>query len=167
MTTENSGSDLNFSITTTSPAETRQLGTGMGKQLGGGMVVALFGDLGSGKTVFIQGLARGLDVPENYYITSPTYTLINEYPGRHTLYHVDLYRLAGPADFESIGLYDILHHKGVAAIEWADRLTDELLAEHVRVQLEITGDNKRKICFNGYGLKPLNLLIGLEKSITK
>jgi len=77
----------------------------------------LTGDLGSGKTSFVQGLARGLEVPNDYYITSPSYTLINEYPGRHPFFHVDLYRLEDPVDFEDIGLYDILDVNFVVAIE--------------------------------------------------
>ena len=97
-----------FRVTTRSPGATRALGRAIGEQLSRAMVVALYGDLGSGKTVLVQGLARGLAVPEDYPVTSPSYTLINEYPGRLTLYHVDLYRLAGVSDFEDIGLFDIL-----------------------------------------------------------
>jgi tRNA threonylcarbamoyladenosine biosynthesis protein TsaE len=80
-------------MTTRSPEDAHYLGKTIGRQINAGTVIALTGDLGSGKTTMVQGLARGLEVPEDYYITSPTYTLINEYPGRHSLYHVDLYRL--------------------------------------------------------------------------
>ncbi|MGD2269929.1 MAG: tRNA (adenosine(37)-N6)-threonylcarbamoyltransferase complex ATPase subunit type 1 TsaE, partial [Desulfobacterales bacterium] len=72
-----------------SPEETRKLGRKLGKQLKAGAIIALTGDLGSGKTVFVQGLASGLDVSNDYYITSPTFTLINEYMGRYSFYHVD------------------------------------------------------------------------------
>ena len=150
--------------TTYSPEETKQLGEKLGQQIQTGTVIALFGDLGSGKTIFVQGLARGLSVPDSYYITSPTYTLINEYPGRHTLFHVDLYRIDNPVDFEEIGLYEILYNNGVVAIEWADRLNEDLPAEHLNIQLEISSDGSRKIYLTAYGLEAVNLLKSLEKS---
>jgi len=155
---------LSIVVTTESPLETRQLGENIGKQLKAGMVVALNGDLGSGKTVFVQGLARGLDVLPGYYVTSPSYTLINEYPGRHTLFHVDLYRLEDLIGFEDIGLYEILHGKDVVAVEWAERLLDDLPAEYILVQLEILGDESRKIHITGYGLEPITLLNKIKKS---
>ena len=149
--------------TTTSPEETRQLGAELGRRIQTGTVIALFGDLGSGKTLLVQGLARGLGVPDSYYITSPTYTLINEYPGRHPLCHVDLYRIDNPVDFEEIGLYEILYTNKVVAIEWADRLHEDLPADHLNIQLEITSDESRKISLTAYGLEAVNLLKSLEK----
>ena len=134
----------------------------MGQRVDAGTVIALFGDLGSGKTVFVQGLAEGLDVPADYYITSPSYTLINEYPGRHPLYHVDLYRLGNVSDIEDIGLYDILDANGVVAIEWADRLAPDLLADCLSVQLDASNDTTRTIRITGYGLNCVNLLRELE-----
>ena len=80
-------------ITTHSVQETRELGQNIGRLISQPITLALIGDLGSGKTAFVQGLAQGLDVPADYYITSPTFTLINEYPGRLALIHIDLYRL--------------------------------------------------------------------------
>jgi tRNA threonylcarbamoyladenosine biosynthesis protein TsaE len=156
---------LSITLDSYSPAETRKLGAKIGRRVQADTVIALHGELGSGKTVFIQGLARGLDVPENYYVTSPTYTLINEYPGRKKLFHVDLYRLADPIDFENIGLYEILYGKGVVAIEWADRLVDDLPAEHIRIHFEISGNDRRKIRMTAHGLEPLNLLKGFEHSL--
>lgn len=132
-------------LTTSGLRETHALGQHIGASLRSGTVIALTGDLGSGKTAFVQGLARGLDVPEDYYITSPTYTLINEYPGRYPLFHIDLYRLDDPDSFEDIGLYDILHGEGVAAIEWAERLPKDALPEHIAIHLEILDDDSRKI----------------------
>lgn len=157
---------MNFKLqtTTNSPEETKQLGETLGRQIQTGTIIALFGDLGSGKTTLVQGLARGLSVPDSYYITSPTYTLINEYPGRHPLFHVDLYRIDNPVDFEEIGLYEILYNNGVVAIEWADRLNEDLPVEHLNIQLEIASDESRKICLTAYGLDAVNLLKSLEKS---
>ncbi|GBC63718.1 tRNA (adenosine(37)-N6)-threonylcarbamoyltransfe rase complex ATPase subunit type 1 TsaE [Desulfonema ishimotonii] len=150
-------------ITTRSPEETRALAEAIGRILTPGTVIALKGDLGSGKTAFVQGLAKGLDVPEGYYVTSPTYTLINEYPGRYPLCHADLYRLEAGVDFEEIGLYDVLGGDGVVAVEWPERLHPGALADYLAVRLEITGERSRQICITAYGLRADNLLNGIEK----
>ncbi|MGD8702479.1 MAG: tRNA (adenosine(37)-N6)-threonylcarbamoyltransferase complex ATPase subunit type 1 TsaE, partial [Desulfosarcina sp.] len=92
------------SIETRSYEKTVALGCTLGRRLEQATVFLLFGDLGSGKTAFAQGLARGLDVPPSYIVTSPTYTLINEYPGKLPFYHVDLYRLPTPVDPDELGL---------------------------------------------------------------
>ncbi len=136
-------------ITTGSLEETKLLGQKIGASISAGTVICLTGDLGSGKTSFVQGLATGLGVPDDYYITSPTYVLINEYPGRYPLFHVDLYRIEDPADFEDIGLYEILHGGGVVAVEWADKLSKdfqyEYLAEYLSIHFEILNDESRKL----------------------
>jgi tRNA threonylcarbamoyladenosine biosynthesis protein TsaE len=144
---------------------TKYLGEKIGAWLNDGIVIALTGDLGSGKTSFVQGLAKGLDVPDEYYITSPSFTLINEYPGRYPLFHVDLYRIGDPVDFEDIGLYEILHEKGVVAIEWAEKLPKALLTKCLTVHFEISDDESRKICLTAYGLEGVNLLKKIEKSM--
>ena len=149
-------------ITTRSFNETQALGQKIGALLSARTVVALTGDLGSGKTTFMQGLARGLGVPNDYYITSPTYTLINEYAGRYPLYHVDLYRIEAPVCFEDIGLYEILHDDNIVAIEWADRLHANLPAEHVAVHFEILDDEARKICITAYRHEEINLIKKLK-----
>ena len=143
-------SSFKYQITTHSVEETKKLGKKIGECVKAGTVLALIGDLGSGKTSFVQGLARGLEVPDGYYITSPSYTLINEYPGRHPLFHVDLYRLEDPVDFEDIGLYEILDDNYVVAIEWADRIRQELSPDHVTIKFEISGKKSRKICISAH-----------------
>jgi len=131
---------------TRSLAETFMLAQKIGAEIPAGTVIALTGDLGAGKTSFVQGLARGLGVPEDCYVTSPTYTLINEYPAESCpLFHADLYRLDADADFEEIGLYDILYGKNVTAIEWADRLDPGVLAEHIAVHIKIAVADSRLI----------------------
>ena len=145
MNSEFKVSRYQFQVTTHSLEETCIIGQKIGEGAESGMVLALIGDLGSGKTVFIQGFARGLDVPEDYYITSPTYTLINEYPGRSPLYHVDLYRIERHADIGDIGLFDILHGNGIVVIEWADRLRKDLLSAHLEIRLKIIDDKSRQI----------------------
>jgi tRNA threonylcarbamoyladenosine biosynthesis protein TsaE len=145
-----------FQITTCSVDETVKLGETIGAMVTAGTVLALFGDLGSGKTAFVHGLARGLEVPGEYYITSPSYTLINEYPGRFLLFHVDLYRITNSVDIEDIGLYEILYDNGVVAIEWADRMGKDLPPNHVRVQFEIIDDKTRKISIIPKGVKAVD-----------
>ena len=139
--------------------ETQKLGKIIGTAVTDGTVLALTGDLGSGKTAFVQGLARGLEVPDDYYITSPSYTLINEYPGRYPLFHVDLYRISDPMDMEDLGLYEILHNSGIVAIEWADRIEQKLLPDPIiAIHFEITDDDTRKICITADDLKNADLL---------
>jgi tRNA threonylcarbamoyladenosine biosynthesis protein TsaE len=149
-------------IITRSAAETRSLGSIIGGRLESNVVITLTGDLGSGKTVFVQGLASGLGVPEHYYITSPTYTLVNEYPGRLRLFHVDLYRLDHAAEIEDIGLDEMISI-AVVAIEWADKLPGSLLAGRIHLRFEIVDETSRKISLFGYGLQLSILLKGLEK----
>ncbi len=138
-------------ISTRSPEETRELGQTIGSFLKAGTVLALTGELGSGKTVFIQGLAQGLDIPDEYYITSPTYTLINEYPGRIILFHVDLYRLNDPSEYEDIGLHEVLESKGVVAIEWANMLPENMLDNHIALDIRISGTDSRDIVLSAQG----------------
>jgi tRNA threonylcarbamoyladenosine biosynthesis protein TsaE len=150
-------------ITTCSLKETQLSGQKIGVLIENRTIIALTGDLGAGKTSFVQGLARGLDVPQDYYITSPTYTLINEYPGRFPLFHVDIYRLGETVDFDEIGLYEILQSNGVVAIEWADKLHDLTLTGYLAVSLKITGNESRRIRLTGYGSEASDLLKKIEK----
>lgn len=145
-------------LRTISPKETKKLGEKIGRAIESGIVIALTGDLGAGKTVFVQGLALGLDVPLNHYVTSPSYTLINEYPGRLRLFHIDLYRIASENDFEDIGLYEILSGDCVAAVEWSERLKESMPDEYISIHFKIIDDNQRKIRITAYGLKAINLL---------
>jgi tRNA threonylcarbamoyladenosine biosynthesis protein TsaE len=151
-------SAFKYQITTRSVDDTQKLGEIIGTTVTGGTVLALTGDLGSGKTSFVQGLAEGLEVPDDYYITSPSYTLINEYPGRFPLFHVDLYRITDSVGIEDIGLYEILDDNGVVAIEWADRIEQKLLPDSITIHFEITDDDTRKICITAYDLKNVTLL---------
>jgi tRNA threonylcarbamoyladenosine biosynthesis protein TsaE len=153
-------------LTTASPEETRRLADQIGRRLPSGSLVLLRGDLGSGKTVFAQGLARGLEVPADYAVTSPTYTLVNEYPGRLPLFHVDLYRLPdGGADLESLGLAESMGHAGVILIEWPDRLLPgELPLELMEVRLVAGTPGRRRITLIGYGLPYVDLIKKLDFS---
>ena len=110
---------MTVDVVTTSEEETESAGEQLAASLGPGDVVLLFGDLGAGKTAFVRGLARGLGA-SGEDVSSPTFTIIQEYPGRVTLYHVDLYRLE-PVEVDDLGLDDLVSGEGVVAIEWADR----------------------------------------------
>ncbi len=144
-------------------AQTVALGRTLGRRLNHGLVLFLHGDLGSGKTAFAQGLARGLDVPPSCTVTSPTYTLVNEYPGRLSFYHVDLYRLPKPVDPDEIGLLDLFEEDGIVAVEWAQRLHP---ADHPSCRLDlfftVTGDTARSIRIIAYGLDPSDLLNDID-----
>ena len=122
-------------ITTNSEEQTRHLGYRIGELATGGLVLALFGGLGAGKTVFVQGVARGLGIPERVPITSPTYTLINEYPAPIRLYHVDLYRIAEAAELDDIGFAEIFSDESVVAVEWAERCQDDLPEDRLEVRI--------------------------------
>jgi tRNA threonylcarbamoyladenosine biosynthesis protein TsaE len=157
--------DKHIQITTHSVAETQNLGRILGAIMKQAFIIALTGELGSGKTAFVQGLAKGLDISEEYYITSPTFTLINEYPGRHRLFHVDLYRIEHIHELEEIGLDEVLNQDAVIAIEWADKLSADTLSDHLALQFKLTGDESRQIDIFAYGQSASNLLKAVQKSI--
>ena len=139
-------------ITTRSPEETRNLAAGLVRELGPGSVLALRGPLGSGKTCFAQGCARGLGVEERY-VTSPTFVLVREYSGRLPFYHIDLYRLAPGPEIEGLGLDEYLEGNGVTAIEWAEKLAGRLPGRTIEISLACAGETEREISIDFPGEK--------------
>lgn len=131
------------SLHTSSEEESRSLGRALGAGLGPGSVVALRGELGSGKTVIVQGIARGLGF--SGYVSSPSFVIMNEYAAGIPIYHVDLYRLEGPASLEGIGHREIFWGDGVAVIEWAERAGDMLPTDRLDVAIEIAGPERRTL----------------------
>ncbi|HEX9822440.1 MAG TPA: tRNA (adenosine(37)-N6)-threonylcarbamoyltransferase complex ATPase subunit type 1 TsaE [Methylomirabilota bacterium] len=129
--------------TTTTADETAAAGEALGRTLVAGDVVALYGELGAGKTCFVQGLARGLDVAG--HPTSPTFVLVNEYRGRLPVHHVDAYRTASLGELIDLGLLDLMGGDGVTLLEWADKAEPLLPARTVRVRIEGVGDEARVI----------------------
>ena len=137
-----------------SPAETEALGEEWGRTAQHGLVIALSGDLGAGKTQLVRGLARGLGVTTRVH--SPTFTLVNEYSGgRLKLFHLDLYRLETPEQLHSAGIEEFLQPDGVAVIEWAERLGDGRWAmgdgKIRRVKIEVLSETERRIDYEDSG----------------
>jgi tRNA threonylcarbamoyladenosine biosynthesis protein TsaE len=129
--------------TAATPADTAAAGEALGRTLGAGDVVALYGELGAGKTCFVQGLVRGLDVTG--HATSPTFVLVNEYRGRRPVYHVDAYRTTTLTELVDLGLLDLLGGDGVTLVEWADKAEPLLPERTVRVRIDGVGDEPRVI----------------------
>ena len=127
-----------------SPAETRRIGARLGRLLEPGDVLLLQGELGSGKTMLTQGIGQGLAVEEP--VKSSSYVLLNEYHGRLTLYHADLYRLEEPAQVAELALEEVAE-PGVLAVEWPERAWDELPPEHLLVRIEEEGLRERRLAF--------------------
>jgi tRNA threonylcarbamoyladenosine biosynthesis protein TsaE len=137
-------------LTTKSPEETQKLGYLIGKRLKAGDVVALFGDLGSGKTCLIQGIAKALEVKEGT-VNSPTFTLINEYQGNIPVYHIDLYRIQKAEELSDLGLEEYIYSHGLCAIEWADRIEEFLVDGFLRVKIFWESENSRRFDIIGIG----------------
>ncbi len=132
---------------TNSPEETEEVGQALGRVLKPGTVLAYTGDLGAGKTAFTRGLARGLGATEQ--VTSPTYTIVNEYlSGRMPLFHFDMYRLRCADDLWDIGWEDYLDRGGVCAVEWSENVEDAMDGA-IRISIEKTGENTRRIIVEG------------------
>ena len=141
---------------THSPRETESLGQKLGRCLPAGTVIAYRGDLGAGKTAFTRGLARGLGITD--MVTSPTYTIVNEYlGGRLPLFHFDMYRLHSADDLFDIGWDDYLERGGICAVEWSENVW-EAMEDPITVTIEKTGENSRKITIER---SERNALIGL------
>lgn len=154
--TANSGEENRQVFTTNSAEETFELAYGIGEGLSRSQIILLQGDLGAGKTVFAKGIAAGLDI-DPAEVTSPTFTIVNEYQGRMKLYHLDLYRLEGVAgETEGLGLGEIMSdEKGIVLIEWPERMVGNY-PDSVRVEIFETGDESREIHLFGMGAAGLS-----------
>jgi tRNA threonylcarbamoyladenosine biosynthesis protein TsaE len=151
-------------LETHSAAETQELGARLARLLQPGDVIALQGELGTGKTCLTQGIGRGLGVAEP--VVSPTFTLIREYRRRGVrlpLYHIDFYRLDEPAEAAALGLDDYLYGDGVCVIEWAERAREVLPAERLWVQLEYRGETERTLYFDATDQRYEKLLAAFAK----
>jgi len=140
-----------FCVVTRSESQTRSWGRRLGKLLRGGEIIGLSGELGSGKTCFVRGLAEGLEVDKEAWIRSPSFTLINEYQGRRPLYHIDLYRVEGRSALQELNLDDYLFSDGVSVAEWCEHLPAGELDEWLRVEFVHDNGNRRRLTFTAYG----------------
>jgi tRNA threonylcarbamoyladenosine biosynthesis protein TsaE len=136
---------------TKSSSETIRIGKKMGSLLLPGDVVALAGELGTGKTQFIKGLAEGAGVGKSTYISSPSFTLINEYAGKAPFYHIDLYRLKSEKEAGALGLEEYFQGEGITAIEWADKIPSLLPQEMLWIHIRYTGKRTRSFEIIGKG----------------
>lgn len=150
-------------IYTGSPEETVEIGKQLGKLLNLGNIVCLTGDLGAGKTAFTQGIAKGLEVKD--YVTSPTYTIINEYEGRVPLYHFDVYRLNDVEEMHELGYEEYFFGDGVVVLEWADSVRDIIPPERLWITiLNTKGDNSREILMEPTGEVYQKIVKGMESN---
>ena len=130
-----------------SERETEELGAKLAASLKGGAVVAMYGDLGAGKTAFVRGMARGMGL--NCRVSSPTFTIVNEYLGERELIHFDMYRLSCADELFDIGWEDYLRRGAVCAVEWSENVEDAFFGDEVRVTIEKLSDTERKITIEG------------------
>jgi len=130
-------------VVTHSSEETEALGAELAKELHPGSVVCLYGDLGAGKTAWVRGLARGLGSEQS--VSSPTFTLVNEYPGPCPLYHFDLYRLGSPLELEDLGAEDYFYGEGVSVLEWAEKAGPLLPRQRWDIRFEILNGDERRL----------------------
>ncbi len=126
-----------------SEKETEEIGARFAKQLPPGSVVAMYGDLGAGKTAFVRGMAQGMGI--DAHVSSPTFTIVNEYPGERELIHFDMYRLSSSDELFDIGWEDYLNRGAVCAVEWSENVKDAFFGDEISVTIEKTGDSSRRI----------------------
>ena len=132
-----------------SEEETQAIGAIMGSIMTAGDIIGLSGELGAGKTCIARGIAKGMGISRHYHITSPTFTLINEYPGQVPLYHMDMYRLSDSSDANDVGYYDYLGGKGIVVVEWAEKIADALPAHAFHITIEHCDESGRKLDIEG------------------
>jgi tRNA threonylcarbamoyladenosine biosynthesis protein TsaE len=145
--------------------DTIKLGKELGAILQKGDVVALVGELGSGKTWFTKGLALGLGISPTIVVTSPSFSLVNEYEGRLTIYHMDLFRLDNLSEVLSAGLEEYLYNGDVVIMEWADRCPEILPERMIKVEFIILDENLRNITISGHHPRAIKIIEGLRSAM--
>jgi tRNA threonylcarbamoyladenosine biosynthesis protein TsaE len=158
--------DTAVSVITLSPARTKALGRLMGRMLRAGDVIAISGELGTGKTVLIKGIAAGLGIDERN-VTSPTFILMNEYKGRLPVYHFDAYRMIRAAEIEELGADDYFFGGGVSLIEWADHVAGSLPADRLEVLATHVNESRRLYDMRATGSRSAAIIAGLRKALIK
>jgi tRNA threonylcarbamoyladenosine biosynthesis protein TsaE len=145
--------DKTVSVITNSPEETMETASKIAVSLEGGDLVALIGQLGTGKTVFVKGIAKGLGVDDHLYVNSPSFVVLKEYRGNKDLYHFDVYRLEPESFCETMDYEKYFYGDGITVVEWADKIPDILPDEYLRVELSHENGNKRRFEFSAVGEK--------------
>ena len=138
------------------------VGTAIGRLVRPGDVLAVYGDLGAGKTTLAQGVARGLDVPDDHYVNSPTFAILQIHPGRVAFNHMDLYRLADIDEAYGIGLDEVVASDGVSYIEWPSRVPELIPVEHIRIELTHL-ENGRRLYIEAHGARYRDFLDSCAK----
>jgi tRNA threonylcarbamoyladenosine biosynthesis protein TsaE len=136
---------MNLTIITNSPEETKKIGKEIGKLARPGDLLAFYGELGAGKTCFIQGISQQLEVKD--YVTSPSFTIINEYQGKIPIYHFDLFRLNSAEEILELGYEEYFYGEGLTVIEWAEKIEQLLPREHLKIDIKFKDRYERIITF--------------------
>lgn len=152
-------------IKSNSAQQTHALGRRLSAILASGDVVCLYGDLGTGKTCLVQGVCQGLECEDP--AVSPSFTLVNEYPGPLPVYHLDCYRLKGAEELEQIGYEEYLGMVGVVIIEWAERITERLPEERLDIRLERVSDSERRITLEPRGRRWKDIIKSIRALFSK
>lgn len=149
-------------ITTYTPDETQMLGECLATQCKGGEIICLSGNLGSGKTTLVKGIAQGLKIDQNK-VNSPTFVIMNVYEGRLSLNHFDFYRLEDPKEIGGIGYDEFLYGNGVAVIEWSERFGSLMPPEYLSIDLSDAGEQTRVLTFTAHGKHYQDLIKKIRK----
>ncbi|MEM7028825.1 MAG: tRNA (adenosine(37)-N6)-threonylcarbamoyltransferase complex ATPase subunit type 1 TsaE [Chloroflexota bacterium] len=157
-------SETVFSFQSCSEAQTIHFGSLLGQLLDAGHIVALIGNLGTGKTRWAQGIGAGLAVPSDTVINSPTFTFVNQYQGRHRCYHIDLYRLESSKEADTLGLEDYFYDDSVCVVEWADRVTSILPSDRLEIHLQHVDDSTRDVTLKAFGKSSETMLANFRES---
>jgi len=136
---------MSLTIITKSPEETKKIGKDISRLVKPGDLIAFYGELGTGKTCFIQGVSEGLEVKD--YVTSPSFTIINEYQGKISVYHFDLFRINNIEEILELGYEEYFYGDGLTVIEWANKIEKLLPKDHLKIDIKFKDCNKRKISF--------------------
>lgn len=157
--------EKSIKYTTKSQNDTINLGRRLGSRLNDGDVIALTGELGSGKTWLTKGIAQGMGVVTDTVVTSPSFALVNVYEGRYYLYHMDFYRLEGENEVIGAGLDEYICQGGVAVIEWADRWPEILPEQSISVNIKIIDDQRREVILSGLHPHAVEILGSIEQEV--
>lgn len=154
---------VTFQWCSQSREETIKLGQVLGEVLEGGDIIALIGDLGTGKTIFAKGVVKGLGGNDADEVTSPSFVLMNQYQGRVPVYHLDLYRLEEERELNDLGWEEFAFSTGVTLIEWAEKIIPFLPSDYIEVNFQWLDQNTRELTFVGHGEQGGNIINLLER----